>query len=149
MRKFPVKNNFLIAAVLLIMISGCGYKGNPVPYPTAVTDRKPVVKNLKAVAAQEKIVLNWNFQDKSGIIHYIMIERSDVGLSGNICKDCPQVFREVGRVNVKDGKSAEKEQSLSFTDSKAVKGYIYNYRLSLCEENKNCSESSATEINFK
>ncbi|MEN6622909.1 MAG: hypothetical protein ABFD50_15345 [Smithella sp.] len=148
MRKYPVKNSFIIAAILL-MVCGCGFKGNPIPYPMLAKNIKPVIKNMEAVPAQENIVLKWNFQDKSGIIHYIMIERSDIGQSGNICKDCPLIFKEIGRVNVKDSKLKDQEQSLSFTDSKVLKGHIYNYSLLLCEENANCSEAAKTEINFK
>lgn len=148
MKKFRAKNSFFIAA-LLIIIAGCGYKGNPVPYPLVVLDRKPVIKNTEALAVQDTVVLKWTFQDKSGIIRYINIERSDVGERGNECKDCPQTFNRIGQVTVKDAKNSDKEQVLSFTDPQVVKGHIYNYRLMLCEENANCAEAAKTEINFK
>lgn len=124
-------------------------KANPAPYPMIIKEEKPVIKNLEAIAAQESVILKWIFQDKSGIIHFIKIERSEIGQSGNICKDCPLTFNEIGQVSVKDGKPADKEQSLSFSDSKVVKGHTYNYRLMLCEENANCSEAAKTEINLK
>ena len=148
MKKIPPKNSILLIA-LFIILTGCGLKGNPVPYP-AIADRKPVIKNMEALSIGESVVLKWDFQDKSGLINYIAIERSEVGTPGNECKDCPRIFGRIGQITVKEGKPADKEQrALSFTDAKAVKGNIYNYRLMLCEENGNCSEASTAEINFK
>jgi hypothetical protein len=135
--------------VLMIILSGCGFKGNPAPYP-ALPDRKPVIKNMEAFSAQEAVILKWNFQDKDGLINYINIERSEFGTPGNECKNCPRTFAGIGQIAVKAGTPADKEQrALSFTDTDAVKGRVYSYRLMLCAGNGNCSEASTVEINFK
>ena len=149
MKKSPAKNSFLVI-VLFIILSACGLKGNPVPYP-AIPDKKPVINNMEALLTEEAVVLKWNFQDKTGLISYIGIERSEVGTIGNECKDCPRTFARIGQIPVKTGMFADnKEQrALSFTDVNVEKGKIYNYRLMLCEENGNCSEASAVEINCK
>jgi len=132
-----------------MILAGCGFKSNPIPYP-AMPDIKPVTSNMEALSLGETVVLNWNFQDKSGLINQINIERSEVGSIGNECKDCPRTFTRIGRINVKEGKPADKEKrALSYTDVKAQKGKIYNYRLMLCEGNGNCSEASTAEINYK
>jgi hypothetical protein len=39
------------------MISGCGFKGNPVPYHLTETKKKPIINNLKAAATQENVFL--------------------------------------------------------------------------------------------
>jgi hypothetical protein len=133
--------------LLLGMLTGCGFKSNPIPYPV---DARPVIKNMEALIIGETVVLKWNFQDRNGLINYIGIERSELGTVGNECKNCPRTYARIGQINVKEGKPADKEQKvLSFTDSKAEKGKTYNYRLMLCEENRNCSEASTAEINFK
>jgi hypothetical protein len=148
LRKNQVINSFLII-LLLIILSGCGFKGNPSPYP-AITDRKPVIKNMEALLSGEAVILKWNFEDKNGLINYIAIERSEAGTLGNECKNCPRTYTRIGKIPVKAGMPADKEQSVpSFTDNKVEKGKIYNYRLMLCEENENCSEASTAEINFK
>jgi hypothetical protein len=132
--------------ILLVMMAGCGYKGNPVSYVMVVQDKKPIIKNMETLAVGEVISLKWNFQDKSGIICYIKIERSDTVQ----CKGCPQIFTGIGQVTVKEGKPVGNEQmALNFVDSQVVKGHIYNYHLMLCEENMNCSEAAKMEINFK
>jgi hypothetical protein len=148
LRKFPAKNSFSIVALLFIL-TGCGLKGNPVLYPV-MPDTIPVIENMEALSMGDDVVLKWNFRDKKGLISYIKIERSEIGTIGNECKDCPRTFTGIGQITVKEGKSTDKEQrGLSFTDAKAIKGNIYNYRLMLCEENGNCSESATAEINFK
>jgi hypothetical protein len=148
LKKSPVKNSLLIT-MLLIILTGCGFKGNPAPYPV-MPDRKPVIKNMEALSTEKTVVLKWNFQDKNGLINYIRIERSEVGTPGNECKDCPRTFAGIGQIPLKAGMPVDKEQrALSFTDSNVVKGKIYNYRIMLCEENGNCSEASTAEINFK
>ncbi|NTW77015.1 MAG: hypothetical protein HGB33_04420 [Syntrophaceae bacterium] len=148
MRKHPVKSSVLFV-LFLVALTGCGVKGNPVPYPP-IPAIKPVIEKMEAVSMEEDVLLRWDFQDKSGLISYIKIERSDAGQPGNECKDCPRTFNWIGQINVKEEKTADKEKrELSFTDTKAVKGNTYNYRLMLCEENGNCSEAATAEINFK
>jgi hypothetical protein len=148
LKKNPAKNSFPIV-VLLIILTGCGFKSNPVPFP-AMPGSKPVIENMEALSIGETVVLKWNLQDKSGLVKIIGIERSQAGTPGNECKDCPRTFARIGQVPVKVEGAADKEQkALSFTDANAVKGNIYSYRLMLCEENGNCSEASTAEINFK
>ena len=148
MKKIPGGNSFLLIT-LVIILTGCGFKGNPAPYP-ALPDRKPVIKNMEALSMEKAVVLRWNFQDKYGLINDIGVERSEFGTPGNECKNCPRTFARIGQIIVKADKSADKEQrALSFTDTDVVKGKIYSYRLMLCEGNGNCSEASTVEINFK
>jgi hypothetical protein len=148
LKNIPVKNSLLII-LLLIIFTGCGFKGNPAPYPV-IADRKPLIHNMEALASGETIVLKWDFQDKKGLISYIGIEKSEVGTPGNECKNCPRSYARIGQISVKTGMVADNGQgALNFTDTKVVKGKIYNYRLMLCEENGNCSEASMAEINFK
>lgn len=149
MKKNQARNNFLIV-MLFCVFTGCGFKGNPSPYP-AIPGSKPVIKNMEALSSGEAVILKWNFQDKKGLISYIGIERSEVGTIGNECKDCPRTYTRIGQVPVKEaGMPADKElRALNFTDTYTVKGNIYNYRLMMCEGNGNCSEASTAEINFK
>lgn len=133
---------------LVIIITGCGLKGNPVPYPT-LPEKIPSAKNMEALSENDAIILKWNFQDSAGLISYIGIDRSEAGSPGNECKDCPRTFIRIGQVSVKGTRPAEKElQALSFTDNKAVKGKTYTYRLMLCEDNGNCAEAETVEKIF-
>jgi hypothetical protein len=131
-----------------MLLTACGLKSNPVPY-SIVLEQKPVVNNLEAVSTDGSIFLKWNFRDSSGLISYIGIERSEAGSPGNECKDCPRTFARIGQVSVKASKPADKElRTLSFADEKVVEGKSYKYRLMLCEDNGNCTESAAVEKIF-
>jgi predicted small lipoprotein YifL len=147
LKKNWVENSFLI--MLLISLSGCGFKGNPAPYP-AMPDDKPLVKNMQALPGGDAVLIKWIFQDKKGLINHIIIESSQAGQPGQECKNCPRIYAKIGQIQTKEGTAANRDQrELSFSDTSAVKGKIYIYRLMLCEENGNCSESSAAEINFQ
>lgn len=130
-------------------LAGCGVKGNPVISYNVISNGQ-IVKNFKAVSTGSAIILNWDFYYKDSKINYITIEKSELGSSGNECKDCPRAFERIGQVSAKDIRQENKEyRNFSFTDNKVINGKMYNYRLLICEDFNICRESSATEINFK
>jgi hypothetical protein len=142
-------SNSILLILVLIPLAGCGFKGNPSPYPV-LPDRKPAIKNMEALSSGEAVILKWNFQDKNGLINYIGIERSEAGTIGNECKDCPRTYTRIGQIPVKAVKPEDKElRMLSFTDNKVMKDKIYDYRLMLCEGNENCSEAAKVKINYQ
>ena len=149
MKKVPVKYSIFACLMTVVFFTGCGFKGNPVSL-SAVSDHRQIVQNIRAVSSGDAVILKWDFCDKDLKINYIAIERSEVGSTGNECKDCPRIFERVGLVPVKGIRLENKEFNiLSFTDEKVVQGKIYNYRLILCDDSGVCMEGSAAEINFK
>ncbi len=149
MRKNPVKYNVFYYLVLLVILTGCGLKGNPVVL-TSVIDYKNLVKNMEVSMLNDSVVLRWDFCDKDGIINDIIVEKSEVGSAGNECKNCPRTYERLGRISVKESSGKDKNiQAFNFTDKKVEKGKIYNYRLMLCNADSSCTEASNTEINFK
>lgn len=148
MKKNSAVNNFLLL-LFLIIISGCGVKGNPVPYPV-VAQNKPTVSKMEAISSVEAIALRWNFQDKDRLVSFIGVERGELGTAGNECKNCPRTYERIGQIMIRGAIAADKEQvTLNFVDEKVVKGRTYNYRLVLCDENGNCPEASEVEINYR
>lgn len=149
MKRVPVEYNIFACLMILIIITGCGLKGNPVSL-SAVSAHRQIVQNMKAVSSDDAVILKWDFYDKDTKINYIAIERSEVGSAGNECKDCPRTFERLGQVPIKGIRPENQEShTLSFTDKKVVKGKTYNYRLMLCDDSDVCLEGSAAEINFK
>ncbi len=148
MKRVPVKYSIFACLMMLILITGCGLKGNPVSL-SAVSDHRQIVQNMKAISSGETVILKWDFYDTDAKINYINIERSEVGSAGNECKDCPRTFERIGQIMVR-GMTENKEPNIhSFTDKKVVKQKIYNYRLMLCDSSGVCLDGAATEINFK
>jgi hypothetical protein len=147
LKKVPVKYSVFACLMMLILLTGCGLKGNPVPL-SAVSYQQRIVQNMKAISSGEAVILKWDFYDKDTKINYMNIEKSEVGSIGNECKDCPRTFERIGQIPV--GKMMKNKESNihSFTDKKVVQGKIYNYRLMLCDGSGMCLEGAATEINF-
>ena len=149
MKKTSVKYSTFACLISLILITGCGLKGNPSALP-AISDNRQIIRNMKAVDLDDAVVLKWDFRDKDGRVNYISIEKSEVGSAGNECQDCPRSFESIAQVPIKGIRLENKGYAaLSFTDKKVMRGKIYNYRLMLCDDSGICLEESAAEINFK
>lgn len=146
MKKVSVKNKILFGLALILLTTGCGLKANPVG-PTAAILQNQSEQKLTVAADVNTIVLTWQLQNQGGIINYINIEKSQMGSTGNICKDCPRTFERIGQLPLKNVKNEKDEYR--FVDSLVVKGKIYSYRLKLCDEAGVCQESQTVEIDFK
>lgn len=149
MKRTQWENSLFVYLVLLVVISGCGLKGNPKPMQS-ITDYKMIVKDMQAITSDEAVILKWNFQDIDGKVDYINIEKSEVGTAGNECKDCPRTFQKISQMQIKGViLDAKVFSGMSYTDKQVVKGRIYNYRLILCDNAGICRETAVAEINYK
>jgi hypothetical protein len=138
-----VKDKLLFCLMMVICLTGCGLKANPVPSSFAILP----VQNEKKMAvtiSENTIVLTWRFQDPKGDLRYMNIEKSRLGSAGNTCRDCPRTFERIGQLIVKDDKNEYR-----FTDSNVEKGSVYSYRLKICSEIGVCRESQVVEIEYK
>lgn len=146
MKKVTAGNKILLSLVLFLLLAGCGLKGNPVPSASAVLKNQGEQK-LTASADGNVIVLVWQLQNPEGKISYIDIEKSELGSTGNICRDCPRTFEKIGQVQILNVKNENNEYK--FSDSNTEKGKIYSYRLKLCDEAGVCCQSQTVEVDFK
>ena len=127
-------------------MAGCGLKANPVPPASAVSQNQGKQK-LTVSAAGNAVVLTWQLQNQAGILSHIIIEKSQLGSAGNICRDCPQTFEKIGQMQAENAKNEKKEYR--FDDLLVEKGKIYSYRLKLYDDAGICRESQIVEIDFK
>ena len=149
MKNNPAKIRVFYYLILVIIITGCGLKANPVVL-TSVIDYKNLVKNMEASIINDSVALKWDFYNKDGIINDILIEKSEIGSAGNECRDCPRTYERIGQVFVKEtAREDKKYKAFNFTDKKVERGKTYSYRLILCNADDFCIEASNTEINFK
>ncbi len=126
----------------MMILAGCGLKGDPVP-PMRVTSDAQGVLEISAKAVSKSVMLSWRFQNADGRISHIDIEKSELGTRGNLCPECPRTFDKIGQLTV------EKEPQYQFADSDVEAGIVYSYRLKLCDDTGACMESSVVEIELK
>lgn len=146
MNRISVNNRIFFGLALIFLLTGCGLKGNPVP-PMTVASQQQEEQTLAASVKGETLVLTWQLKNPEGKLKYITIEKSELGIMGNTCKDCPRTFEKIVQLPVKDGKN--EESGYTFADTLAKKGKTYTYRLKLCDEADICRESKTVEIDFK
>ena len=145
MKRRSAGNNIALAALCALLLAGCGLKANPVP-PASVAAQREAVQALAVSAEGGAAVLKWRLTS-SDRVSYALIERSTLGTTGNICRDCPRTFEQIERLPADS--AGEKSREYRFSDSSVEKGKTYSYRLQLCDENGVCRESQAVEIDFK
>lgn len=146
MKKFSTKNKIFFGLALIILMAGCGLKANPAPSASAVTPKQGEQK-LTVSTDGNAVALTWQMQNPDGKIRYTTIEKSQLGSTGNICRDCPRIFEKIGQLQVLNSKNEKSDYR--FADSLVEKGKIYSYRLKLCDEAGICRESQTVEIDFK
>ncbi|MDP2853655.1 MAG: hypothetical protein Q8O28_05340 [Smithellaceae bacterium] len=146
MKKVSVKNKILFGLVLILLMTGCGLKANPVS-PTSAVFQNQGEQKLTVSNDGNAVVLTWQIQNPDRKISHMNVEKSQLGTAGNICKDCPRTFEVIGQLQVLNVKNGKNEYR--FTDSLVEKGKIYSYRLKLCNEAGVCRESQTVEIDFK
>ncbi len=135
MKKRWAGNKVIYFFLTVIVIAGCGLKANPVSKP--VQDEKPV--KLTATIADDAIVLFWSVPEET--TGHARIEKSVLGTSGNICKDCPRSYSRMAELPV-SGESR-------YVDQDVEKGKSYDYRISLCDARGNCRQTQVVRIDMK
>ena len=145
MKKFLIKNSIGLAALCALLLLGCGLKANPVPSVSGAASNG-AVQELAVSNEKGEAVLSWRLAS-SDRVSYTLIERSTLGSTGNICRDCPRTFEPIDRLPADN--DGEKSREYRFVDSSVGKGKTYSYRLQLCEETGVCRESQTVEIDFK
>lgn len=145
MKKRSAGNRIGLSALCALLLMGCGLKANPVP-PVSTAARGGTVQKLTVSTEGVAAVLSW-WLASSDRVSYTVIERSTLGSTGNICRDCPRTFEPIDRLPADN--AGEKSREYRFVDSSVGKGKTYSYRLQLCEETGVCRESQTVEIDFK
>jgi hypothetical protein len=145
LKKRSAGNRITLCALCALLLTGCGLKANPVPLASAPAQNR--ASQALAVSAEGgAAVLNWRLES-SDRVSYTLIERSTLGTTGNICRDCPRTFEPIDRLPADS--TGEKSREYRFVDSSVGKGNTYSYRLQLCDETGVCRESQTVEIDFK
>jgi hypothetical protein len=123
---------------MILLAAACGLKGNPVSQKTA-EDLTQEESKLTAIVNNESVELTWsNAKEEDS---HVNIERSELGSTGNVCRNCPRSYTRIAQLPLKTNSR--------FIDLSVEKGKSYSYRLGLCDKAGSCRQSLAVEIEFK
>jgi len=124
--------------LVLILFAGCGLKGNPAPVGSAF-NREAGKITFAAAIKYNTVELTWGTANEND--GRVKIEKSELGTSGNICKDCPRTYKGIADLTPKSEKR--------FVDKAVEKGKSYSYRLNLCDETGTCRPSQTVDVDLK
>ena len=132
----------ILCSLLFIggVLYGCGKKGDPRPSGVAAPK---AVSDLKVNLADYGVILRWTIQDAKGAIQKYRIERSELRAQGATCPDCPLEYDVVADITSNDPKlTKEGANVVIYLDSGVKGGYLYTYRVIVCDLSGLCSQAS-------
>ncbi len=119
---------------------GCGKKGDP--RPSGVAPPK-AVSNLTASLGDRGVVLRWTIQRTEELNQRYRIERSELLAKGTTCPECPLEYAVLADIPFDDPKlTKENADTVNYVDSGIKAGYIYTYRITVCDVSGLCSQAS-------
>ena len=133
-----IRRILVIALVLCAAVAACGKKAPPRPLHFVI----PQVSDLKAVASVKAITLSWTLPDPKAEAARTRIFRSALQTEAGDCPACPRQFElitELLPVELKPENGLAK-----FTDYNVKSGFLYSYKLTLCNSAGICGEESNT-----
>ena len=149
MKNVSVKYKVSTILFLLFVCLGCGVKGNPVAISKGGSAAREAYE-LKAMAYEKKVELQIRYHHADAVTDYIAVERSELGKTGNLCKECPLIYERIGEISPKENSQDGPQDGIFiYCDDHVAKGKTYRYRVLFCNNTQNCSESNMVEIKFQ
>jgi len=132
-------NKIILCLIALMLLAGCGLKGNPVPAASGMNRVQEEDQTLSASVHDGGVDLTW--ASPAGNYSHVKIERSELGTTGDICRDCPRTFKGIADLTVK--------HENRFADRSVERGKSYSYRLNWCDETGTCRLSRTVQVDLK
>jgi hypothetical protein len=130
----------------VLLCAGCGKKGDPIP-PRLILP--PAIADLTADSVAEGILLGWSAPGPDGRIDHFRILRSDTA-ADQACPGCPQDYRTFATLKVADQTLHRAgEKGFRYVDAAVAAGRFYSYRVSACDSQGHCGETSAPAQQFR
>jgi hypothetical protein len=137
----------VLAFVVLGLAAGCGKKDDPLPPDIKMPD---AIQNLTIRKAGEAIRLTWEMEGKGRPIKEVRIRRSDLETLRGDCPGCPRDYKEIVSLLVEDPLLVKESPGrFRYDDFKVKTGWLYTYRVIVCDVKGYCSEpSEPAELKF-
>ncbi|MEI7590775.1 MAG: hypothetical protein WCJ49_05635 [Deltaproteobacteria bacterium] len=134
----------LLPLVVILFVTACGKKVDPRPKV------RQVAMNLSTTYAGNETALCWSYTDTTMNIDTVTIMRSAFRTEFSQCADCPKNFVVVKTFKKADLALAKQATNgWCYHDSDVKHGFLYTYKLSLCDEKGNCiTPATTTEIKY-
>lgn len=134
MRKLPVAV-FILCAIAVLLLGACGRKAPPVPSSFVM----PKISDLQARVAGGTAVLTWTAPDSKIDVAGTRVMKSALQVPGD-CPGCPRTYEVLADLLPGDIKF---ENGLAkFVDYNIKSGFLYSYKLVLCDSSGQCGEES-------
>jgi hypothetical protein len=143
--RFP--NHILVVVIVVaICMLGCGKKDDPLPpdikFPGSAN-------NLRVERTNFGTRVSWQMPESETSLKSVKIQRSDVETLRNDCPGCPRNYVMIGDYLVNDPILVKDGTSLSYADTNVRSGWLYTYRIVLCNRAGHCSDpSDPSEIKY-
>jgi len=127
-----------VALAMCMSFAACGRKAPPRPPHLVV----PKVSDLKANPAGNQIQLSWTVPDPRADVARTRILKSSLQVEKGDCPGCPRQFEVISELLPPDIKP--ENGVAKFTDYNVKVGFLYTYKLALCNSSRICGEESNT-----
>ncbi len=126
---------FILCAISVLFFGACGRKAPPVPPHFMM----PKISDLQARVAGTDAVLTWTAPDPKTDVARTRVMKSTLQVPGD-CPGCPRNFEVIADLLPGDIK---RENGLAkFVDYNIKSGFLYSYKLVLCDSSGQCGEES-------
>lgn len=137
----------VLMLVLLAALVGCGKKDDPMPPDIKLPE---AVQKLTVQKAGPYIRLSWELPGDSQSLKDIKIERSELETLRGDCPECPRNYKQLAAFLTNDPLLLQGGRGIYRYDDTQVKtGWLYTYRIIVCNYKGYCSEpSEPAELKF-
>lgn len=126
---------FILGALAVVFFAACGRKAPPVPPHFVI----PRISDLQARVTGSDMVLTWTAPDQKTDVARTRILKSVLQVPED-CPGCPRSFDVLA--DLVPGDVKRENELAKFVDYNIKSGFLYSYKLVLCDSSGQCGEES-------
>jgi hypothetical protein len=136
----------IILMIVAISLLGCGKKDDPLPPDVKIPES---VKNLKVERMNFGARILWQMPESEPALKSVKIQKSELETLRKDCPECPRSYMVIGDYLINDPILMKEGTDLSYSDTNVKPGWLYTYRIIVCNQSGYCSDpSDPSEIKY-